>query len=210
MRIAFILLLLTQNLYAQSIFHFKKGNALKVTRTIAVSSRNARLARKVLEKRTRSAIQTQNGTLRATFRQEAVHPTKVVGTNNYLRGVSKRFKETSEWKTINKSGQYNGAHHIVTKYVIKELGFGKADILNNAPSVFHPLHNNPNYIAIFHDHARQLEIYKQSGVRGVVIDFFERVNQVNRDLGLPEYDEAVMEQALLEAELWAKHWGLKW
>lgn len=210
MRIAFILLLLTPNLYAQSIFHFTKGNALKVTRTIAVSSRNARLARRVLEKRTTTAIRTQNGTLRATYKQQAIHPTRVVGTNNYLKGVSKRFKGRPGWETIHKSRKYNGAHHIVTKYVIKELGFGKADILNNAPSVFHPLHNHPDYIDIFHDHARQLEIYKQSGVRGVVIDFFERVNQLNKELGLPEYDEAVMEQALLEAELWAKHWGLKW
>ena len=61
--------------------------------------------------------------------------------------------------------------------------------------MFHPLHNNPNFEYMFHDHTRQLQIYENSGVEGVIIDFFDRANAVSKRLGLPLYNDEVIKQA---------------
>jgi hypothetical protein len=193
MRLAIILIcILTINSQAQSVFKFiGKGRKLKVERRIATSVRYHNLARKVLRSQTLT-----------TIRPEAVrHPTRVVGPNTYLKGVGKRFRGLGEWNKVGDSRSYNGAHHIVTKFVIKELG-GNSECIRQAPSVFHSLHNDLRHIDWFHNHQKQLEIYKQSGIKGIIEDFF---NNVGKD-----FTDAEKEQLLLEAELWAKHWGFKW
>lgn len=204
MRVALLLILLSTTVYSQNIFRFKaKGPRVKVERTIVTSQAN--LARRIL----RTTNLTTQKKLRATYYQSRVHPTNITGPNNYLKGLSRRFTG-QQWERIGQSGGYNGAHHIVTRAVIKQISLKDGEIVANAPSVFHPLHNNPNFEHMFHDHERQLKIYEQSGIRGVVIDFFERANAVSGRLGIPVYNDEVIQQALLEAELWAKHWGLKW
>ena len=205
MRLALVLILLSTTVYSQNIFRFKvKGTRVKVERTI--TTRQTDLARRILTQKTNLIKQKQ---LRATYYQQRVHPMGVTGPNNYLKGLSRRFTG-QQWGKITKSGGYNGAHHLVTKAVIKQITGKDGEIVANAPSVFHPLHNNPNFITMFHDHERQLRIYEQSGIRGIIIDFFERANAVSDRLGLPLYNDEVIHQALLEAELWAKHWNLKW
>lgn len=193
MRLAIILIcILTINSQAQSVFRFiGKGRKLKVERRIETSVRYHNLARKVLRSQTLT-----------TIRPEAVrHPTRVVGPNIYLKAVGKRFRGLSEWDKVGDSRSYNGAHHIVTKFVIKELG-GNSECIRQAPSVFHSLHNDLRHIDWFHNHQKQLEIYKQSGIKGIIEDF---LNNVGND-----FTDAEKEQLLLEAELWAKHWGFKW
>ena len=54
---------------------------------------------------------------------------------------------------------------------------------------------------LFHNHQRQLEIYKVGGIKGIVEDFFDRVP------GFTDEERKIM---LLESELWSKHWGFKW
>ena len=192
MRLALVLILLSTTVYSQSYFRFiGKGKRLRVERRIETNVRYHNLARKVL----RSQSLT-------TVRPEVVRPpTRVVGPNVYLKGVSNRFKGLTNWDKVADSSSYNGTHHIVTKFVIKELG-GNSECIRQAPSVFHPLHNDVRYIDWFHNHQKQLEIYKENGVRGIMGDFFENVGA--------DFTEAEKEQLMLEAELWAKHWNLKW
>lgn len=203
MRIVVLLLLfLPQNLYSQNIFKFiGKGSALKVSRTITVSNIHLNLARSVLEAQGIHNIRVISPvSIKATYNPGIVTPAVVIGPNSYLKGVSRRFCGNLEWNMVNVGRGYNGAHHIVTKFVIRQIG-GSEEAIKNGPSVFHPLHNKPEYIDLFHNHQRQLEIYKKDGIKGIVEDFFERVD------GFTDDEVKIM---LLESELWAKHWGFRW
>lgn len=184
--------LVGNTVFSQSVFRFiGKGRKLRVERKIVTNVMYHNLARRVL----------RSQSLTVSRRELVRHPTRVVGPNTYLKGVGKRFKGLSGWNGVGDSRTYNGAHHIVTKWVIKELG-GNAECMRQAPSVFHQLHNNPAYIDWFHNHQKQLAIYQEKGIKGIMLDFFEHVGN-----DFAEQDKA---QLMLEAELWAKHWNLKW
>ena len=204
MRLAVILLLIGTTAYSQSAFRFiGKAKKLKVERVITVRKIHENLARKVLRAEKLDYVQLRHGsiTLRATHREVVRPPTRVVGPNVYLKGVGKRFKDLNEWNKVGDSRSYNGAHHIITKFVIKELG-GNSECIRQAPSVFHSLHNDLRHIDWFHNHQKQLELYKEGGVKAIVKDFFDNVGK--------DFTDAEKEQLMLEAELWAKHWGFKW
>lgn len=188
-----VMLLAGNTIYSQSVFRFLgRGRKLRVERKIVTNVRNQAIARKVLK--------SQSLTIN---RREVVRsPMRVVGPNIYLKGIGKGFKGLSEWDKVGDSRGYNGAHHIVTKFVIKEIG-GGSEAIRQGPSVFHPYHNNPRYGDWFHNHQRQLEIYKEKGIKGILDSFFESV-------GDGWYSVEDKEQIYLEAELWAKHWNLKW
>lgn len=203
MRIVVILLLLATNVYPQSLFRISKAGrrGLKVQRTITTKQSHINLARRVVERRILTEQVRQNKTtLRVNHLQTHSLPSRVVGPNNYLKGVSRRFKGTKGWKEINNTTGYNGAHHIVTRFVIKEIG-GNSEAIANAPSVFHPLHNDLRYTDWFHNHQRQLEIYQKGGIKAIILDFFNRVDG---------FEKEDVETILLEGELWSKHWGFKW
>ena len=203
MRIGVIaLLLLTQNLYSQSVYKFiGKGVNLQVSRTITTNQIYLNLARDILKAQGATNIRIISPVaLQATFNPGIVTPAIVLGPNSYLKGVSRAFKGAAEWQAVNAAKGYNGAHHIVTKFVIQQIG-GSEEAIRNGPSVFHPLHNRPEYVDIFHNHQRQLEIYKADGIKGIVEDFFKRVE------GFTDEEVKIM---LLESELWSKHWGFKW
>lgn len=197
-----VLLLLTQNLYSQSVYKFiGKGVNLQVSRTITTNQIYLNLARDILKAQGITNVRIISTTaLQATFNPGIVTPAVVLGPNSYLRGVSRAFKGMPEWQAVNAGTGYNGAHHIVTKFVITQIG-GSEEAIRNGPSVFHPLHNKPEYVDVFHNHQRQLEIYKTGGIKGIVQDFFDRV---------PGFTDDEIKIMLLESELWAKHWGLKW
>lgn len=200
--IVIVFLLLSSNLYAQNVFRFiGKGSALKVTRTITTNQIYVNLARDILRAQGLTNIRAISPTaLQVTYRPGIVTPAIVIGPNSYLKGVSRAFRGTKGWKKVNVGGGYNGAHHIVTKFVIQQIG-GNNEAIRNGPSVFHPLHNKPEYVDIFHNHQRQLEIYKVGGIKGIVEDFFNRA---------PGFTDDEVKIMLLESELWSKHWGLKW
>lgn len=203
MRVVFVfLLLIPYNLYSQSIYKFiGKGVNLQVTRTITTNSIYLNLAREIFVSQNLKNIRIISPTtVQVTYSPNVVTPAIVLGPNSYLKGVSRAFKGTKEWKVVNAAVGYNGAHHIVTKFVIKQIG-GSEEAIKNGPSVFHPLHNKPEYVDVFHNHQRQLEIYNRDGIKGIVEDFFDRVN------GFTDEEVKLM---LLESELWAKHWGFKW
>ena len=200
--VAITILLSTTHLYSQNLFRFVgKGSAIKVSRTITTNSLNMQIARDVLKAQGIANVRIISPTqLQAVYSPGIVTPAIVLGPNSYLKGVSRAFKGTAEWQAVNTATGYNGAHHIVTKFVIKQIG-GSDEAIRNGPSVFHPLHNRPEYVDTFHNHQRQMEIYKTDGIKGIVTDFFDRVD------GFTDEDVELM---LLEAELWAKHWGFKW
>lgn len=211
MRIALVLLFLSTTVYSQNLYQFaKRGKKVRVQRTVTVGLNHEALARRVLQQPLIKRVHGNTITLRATHTQPLTRPLNVVGTTNYLKGVGRAFKNRPGWERIGQSGSYNGAHHIVTKSVIKQITGKEGEIIANAPAVFHPLHNSPSFESMFHDHERQLQIYQESGIRGVIIDFFDRANAVSDRLGIPLYNDEVINQALMEAELWAKHWNLKW
>lgn len=190
--IAIFLVLLSANCYGQSFFRFiGKGRRLRVERRIETNVRLHKLARQVI----------RSERLTVTRPEPFRNPSRVVGPNKYLRGVSKHFKGNAGWERINKANGYNGAHHIVTRFVIREIG-GNSECISNAPSVFHPLHNDVRYIDWFHNHQKQIELYKQGGIKAIVKDFFDNVGK--------DFTQLEREQLMLEAELWAKHWGLRW
>ena len=214
------LLLLAFPVSSQNVFVRLGKNAknLKIRRTITVAPIHADLAYNLAKRRSpdvTTAISRKVARITAEIKQPVLPPHKIAGGYNYLKMVGKTFKNQPQWLHANESGGYNGAHHIVTKTVISEIA-KELDIQDvstmqaNAPAVYHFLHNHPGFGDLFHDHAMLLDLYHAKGVRGVVLDFFYRLNEINREMELPLYDEKFIQLELLEAELWAKHWGIKW
>lgn len=155
----------------------------------------------------------------AYIAQQRVSPIEVSGGYNYLRTVSQSLSGESEWHRINASDGYNGVHHIISKSALAVIykqrnrldnGLTYEDFTRNAPSAFHPFHNNNEFFDIFHNAERQILIYEKVGVIGVLEDYFERVNVLNRKYGLPEYSDDMIARSLLEAKFWAKIHGLVW
>ncbi len=201
--------------YSQSAFRvLQRGNRVKIRRTITVPPKQARLAQKVALNQ--SAIQrvetkVNRAVITTHIEQKLVRPMDVVGPNKYLRIASKVFKKKPGWKRLNSSVGYNGAHHIITKSVIREISNRyNMDMLANAPSVFHPLHNSAEYTEVFHGHDKQLELYYTRGVKGIVDNFFKEINKINLEHGLPLYNKKFIEAEMLEAELWTRYWNLRW
>lgn len=157
--------------------------------------------------------------LQTEIQQPLVHPLSVSGGYNYLRIVSQQFREEPNWKYINRSSGYNGVHHIINKSVLKiiytentkelnELLF--TDFVNNAPAIFHPLHNDTRFSYIFHDCDKQIALYEDCGIKCILTDFFDEINIINESLGLPIYDEETIQNTLIEARFWAETYGLVW
>lgn len=177
------------------------NGGIKVERVITV---NSRLERQI-------AVELLGSEqMRARYIQGVTIPSEVVGPNMYLRGIGNRFRKEEGWKDLWRSDGYNGAHHIVTRSVIQNIAGKRQLIVSNAPSVFHPLHNRPEYADVFHNHKRQLELYEKCGIKCVIEDFFERIEKVNNSENMLKYSEQSKKKIMLEAQLWAKHWGLKW
>ncbi|MBQ3666628.1 MAG: hypothetical protein II913_00970 [Elusimicrobiaceae bacterium] len=221
--VAILCLLLPVTSFSQNLYQIVKTNrkGVRVHRTITVHPIHVRVAERLLSKRTlfrQPKINTNVNRviITAEIRQPIVHPTKLTGGYNYLRTVNKKFRDsTPQWRGVTDSGLYNGVHHIVTQTVIDAIA-KEVDIKDtkemkaNAPAVYSALHGNARYSDLFHDHAALLETYHQKGVWGIVTDFYKKLNEKNKEFGLPLYEQEVIDQTLLEAELWAKHWGIRW
>ena len=161
------------------------------------------------------------------------NPETIYGGYNYLRilataskergVVSKRFVPI--WKSINKTQGYNGVHHIVNKSTIKAIhsamkreyrASGKNftirldETQNTAPAVFHVFHGNPRYTNVFHNSTQQIIAYKTGGVRKIILDYFNTINEINISNGMKPIHQSVVDGTLKEAELWAKTFKLRW
>jgi len=153
-------------------------------------------------------------------------PLTIYGPYRYLRKVSDASEDlnlvnpafTTAWKNINKVGYYNGAHHIVNKSVIKRIHSGLKnegghpnleDMQRDAPAIFHPMHGNPNYTDVFHNHEEQYQTYRQYGIKAVMQLQIKKINQVNREIGLDDISDEMYNGLMQEAELWCKIYGMK-
>lgn len=153
-------------------------------------------------------------------------PMDIYGPYRYLRKISDAAADTQlvdpefkdAWKHINKSGYYNGAHHIINKSVIKRIhaDLKRAganpnfeEMQRDAPAIFHPMHGNPNYNNAFHNTQEQYKIYKQRGVKAVMDYQIEKINEVNRKLGFNEISDEMYDGLMHEAKLWCEMYNLR-
>lgn len=156
------------------------------------------------------------------FTQEKCKPTEVYGGYNYLK-LYCSMMDPRTLKTIRKTDKYNGIHHIVNQSTIKLLYYRYIktnpelsqtvklqDMLVNAPAILHPLHNEKAYTEVFHNYELQIQIYVKYGVEGIIVNFFNQINEINRINKLPEIDADIIRGTLIQGELWAKTYGLKW
>lgn len=163
----------------------------------------------------------QIATEKAILARSIASPTTIYGPYNYLKKIAEATKDedlvnpkyVDVWKHINTSGYYNGAHHIINKSVIKMIHadlkkIGKKENLEsmerNAPALFHPMHGNPRYVDVFHNPYEQYEIYRASGVKGLMEHQINKINDLNRHLGIPEIDEKMQDGLMKEARLWCE------
>ena len=155
------------------------------------------------------------------------NPARVYGPYKYLKSFSKASnnpllvneKYIDNWKHINTTGYYNGAHHLINKSTIKLIYLdlkaeGKdvrlEEMQANAPAIFHPLHGDKDYLEVFHDSEQQYYDYKRFGMKVTVISSLERIDQVSMKLGLSPMPKDYLEGVLKEAELWCKYWEINW
>lgn len=163
------------------------------------------------------------------------NPNSIYGGYNYLKTVAKLSHTQNAvepayvrmWHLINDTNTFHGAHHIVNKSTLKiifedmqekawslgrDLPFTLSEMQNNAPGIFHMLHGHPAYQRLFHNTERQLDIYYESGVKGILDDFFERLDQITISSGgdIPSPNPAAVEGTYKEAELWSKTFHLRW
>lgn len=154
-------------------------------------------------------------------------PMRVQGPYKLLKAYSRASKNPilvnekyiDNWKHINTTGYYNGAHHLISKSTIKLIYLdlkaqGKDVSLNemesNAPSIYHPLHGDQDYKDVFHDTEAQYYDYKRFGMKVTVASLLERIDELNVALGLGPYPLEYLDGVLKEAELWCKYWGCCW
>lgn len=229
-------LLYSQNIVSigRSLRHFRTPT--KITRQIRVPIAHTHNALEVaklqsLQRQTHYTF-TNTSTLsvitieRQLSKHTLKHPVKIVGPYNYVRVFSRLSKEAElvdpkfaeEWKYIQKSQGYNGAHHLVNKYTIKliheqmkenGIKFNLSDCQNNAPAIFHPLHGNPKFKYIFHNPEQQLAEYNQFGMKVVVSNILNNIEKISIENGLGTLPELYKKSILLETEFWCKEYGLK-
>ena len=230
-------LLYSQNIVSigRSLRHFR--TPIKVTRQIKVPIANTHNALEVarlqsIQRQTRYTF-TNTSTLsvitleRQLAKHTLKHPVTIIGPYNYVRvfsGLSKEAelvdpKFAEEWKYIQKAQDYNGAHHIINKYTLKliwqeqrakGIKTNLSDMQKNAPAIFHPLHGNPAYKEIFHNPETQLEIYKEYGMKMVLIEQLRRIDEVNIANGFPTFPETYVQLLIKETEMWSRTYHLIW
>lgn len=152
-------------------------------------------------------------------------PMTIYGPYVYVRAVGKAAKNEKlvnkkylgAWKYINQSYGYNGVHHIVTKLVIERIYLdlkqqgrkvSLSDMQNNAPSMYHPFHGRPEYEHIFHNVDEQYQIYKEHGMRALMVHQLELINDINIRIGLRPMTDQYIDGMLKETKLWCEVYGL--
>lgn len=156
-------------------------------------------------------------------------PKTIFGPYTYVRAVSSvaqnntfvHKKYLDQWKEINKSKGYNGVHHIVTKATIERIykdlveqgkidgkKIGVSSLQLNAPSMLHPMHGVPEYSKVFHNVDEQYAIYKEHGMRALIVHQIKRINEVNMKIGLEPMPEWYIDGILKETHFWCTHFGI--
>ena len=162
-------------------------------------------------------------------------PSTLWGSYHYLRvltslsrrqgAVNPKFEK--EWKSVFQIGGYNGVHHIVNKSTLKTIyqemkrkAIQKGEVFTvnldelqrEAPGSLHPFHGRPEYSVLFHNVDRQLDLYRQGGIRAIVTDYFNELQRIHQmyPQKAPQPSQEVVNNTLLEAQLWSETFGLRW
>ena len=150
-------------------------------------------------------------------------PDTIYGPYNYMRAISKVSRHqqfvhpdyTRYWKHLNSSVGYNGVHHLITKSTIKQLCSDVScsstilkEMQSNAPCIFHRFHGNPSFVTIFHNPEEQYELYIKRGMKKVVELQLDKINEVNKTMGLPELTQEYIDGILHETKIWCSIYGL--
>lgn len=205
-----------------------------ICRTINVPTARAFEAINVARVQSPNTYQLTNTACRVQVKMERhilassiTSPEAIYGPYKYVRAFSKaarteelvRPQYLERWKKINETTGYNGVHHLISKSTIKRIHAdlkrkGKKVSLNdmetNAPSIFHPMHGNPEFSEVFHNIDQQYQDYKMFGMKVTIISLLERINEVNISLGAQPMPDWYLDGILKEAELWSKYYGLDW
>lgn len=151
-------------------------------------------------------------------------PENLYGGYNYLRVCATQLKGAN-WNRVNSTTSYNGVHHIVAVSTLKELhkecikSYNNGDIqiypffndlVRNAPGIFIKYHNNPALADSLHNAELQMELYNSGGIKSILDFFFEVVQKQNIKMGIEPIPQDIITGTYVEAELWAKYFGLVW
>ena len=234
----FILCFLYINTFSQSVYKVIQGYNLikpsaKIQETITVSQSllNVTLQRAYFQTQYRESTNikisylenvSRNAVVKVDIEQFKCEPTELYGSYNYLK-TCYSLMNLRTLKKIRKTSGYNGVHHIINqstirviyeKYIktndeLKEIP-NLQEILENTPAIFHPLHNNKAYIDTFHNSEKQLIIYEEYGVEGIIMNFFYELIDINKTNHISEIDQEIVTATLMQAYIWAKTYGLKW
>lgn len=238
--ITLIILLFSTTLYCQNLIRIHRTirprNYTRLSRTITTSIPRCFLAidiakRQSLNRHTSWSFTNTSSKVEVTINRRLAEqslrsPRNIYGPYKYVRTFSRISKQENlvatqyieEWKGIQESRGYNGAHHLVNKYTIKlihdqmkssGIKFNLTDCQNNAPAIFHPLHGNPKFKDIFHNPEQQLAEYNQFGMKVVVSNILNNIEKISIENGLGTLPELYKESILLETEFWCKEYGLK-
>lgn len=238
MRLLVSLLLLPCALQAQNAVELlrpmRRGNSAIITRRINVPYVVGAPALRVAQlNKTDNCLVAMQGfrlniELERTIASNSLkRPERVYGPYKLLKAYSRASnnevlinrKYIDNWKRINTTGYYNGAHHLVNKYTIKRIYLDLKEqgedvrleeMQANAPAIFHPLHGNPAYKDVFHNTEEQYYDYKRFGMKVTVAGLLERIDEVNVSLGFEPYSAEYLDGVLKEAELWCKYWNIRW
>ena len=205
-----------------------------IKRTLTVPIRHGWVADKALLTYNPTRLTFTNTSSHITFTLEKEiaaktlkSPTAIHGPYTYTRAISTVSQDHSRvdprylsaWKYINQYGNYNGSHHIVNKTTIAaihadltEKGYkiSLEEMQNDAPALFHPLHDRPQYKKIFHDAKWQYETYQKMGMEALLLYQFDKLHALNADIGLSPIPDEVIDGILKEAELWCTQYHLYW
>lgn len=162
-------------------------------------------------------------------------PTALWGSYRFLKEVVRLSQEPGavakgyekKWRHVRDTDSYRGVHHIVNQSTLKTIYTRKrikaqnnhkpypiqlGNMQKDAPGIIHPFHGNPKYERTFHDMNRQLRLYQQGGVRAIILDYFNAMQELHKQYPkeAPLISQEMLNNTLKEAQLWAETYHLRW
>lgn len=152
-------------------------------------------------------------------------PAEAWGSYSRLKSIARTAKADPHiialqpsWNAIWKSKTFNGAHHIMNQYAIKQIWYtspyaGRIDfglVIKDAPAMFHQFHGKPAFGYVFHNPDVQVSLYMRGGVKAVMENQLMNINMVNIEYGLPQLSESFLQNTMRHAKSWATDYKLRW
>ena len=189
--------------------------------------RNAQVAEFLDRTITLKKLQAQISALKynRTLVPMLADPAEAWGSYGRLKSIARTAKADPRimaiqpaWYSIWKTKTFNGAHHIMNQYAIKQIWHtspyaGRVDfglVIKDAPSMFHQFHGKQAFAYVFHNPEVQVALYMKGGVKAVMENQLMTINTLNIEYGLPQLSEAFMTNTMRHAKTWALDYKLRW